>query len=276
MDIQGRWPVSLQPFSNEWTSAVMRFVGLLVVLLCITQSETVWADDIEEAMRAQEQVPRVRVRKPTSTEPGRRPPSDVAGPADLTAPEGAYDSKGEAVGQLGIFVLQRGFYFSSDVGLFMSLGGENGYSEVQPYVAIKIGFDVNDTFSLELKLSHAYVSNNPISAHDRTNATVGERASSFGLVGIGGGLVVALRPTARFAIEPNVGGGVTHLYPPLTDPNNPLTTLGSFAPHVMGGVDLKYLTLLTDFSAGLSLAGMYVIGPNIPGVSASFVVRYTF
>jgi hypothetical protein len=50
----------------------------------------------------------------------------------------------------------------------------------------------------------------------------------------------------------------------------------TFDPHLSGGVDLKYLTLLTDFSAGLSLTGYYILGANIPAASAAFVLRYTF
>ena len=68
---------------------------------------------------------------------------------------------------LELFELDRGFYLGSDLGVFFALGGTRGYSNVQPYLAIKLGLDIGDYFGLQLNLSTAYSSGNPVSAQDR-------------------------------------------------------------------------------------------------------------
>ena len=90
--------------------------------------------------------------------------------------------------------------------------------------------------------------------------------------------LASFRPTQRIAIEPKLGAGLTLLSPTPTDTANPCTDCGisPIAPHAMAGVDIKYLTLLTDFSAGVSLNSYFVIGPNVLAVSGAFLVRYTF
>ncbi len=203
---------------------------------------------------------------------------EEAPPAPTGAQTGGEGQPAPDIGgedQLAVFKLNRGFYFSSDLGLFMTLGGFRGYSNVQPYLSLTAGFDLNEFISLQAYMSHGYSSGNPISVNDTPNAG-GQVTTSYGMLNGGAGVVFALRPTERFALEPKVGGGITKIYPQLTDPNDPGATLSPTAPHLSFGLDLKYLTLLTDFTAGVSLTGYYVLGPNIPAAAAAFVVRYTF
>jgi hypothetical protein len=230
-------------------------------------------DDVTQAMRAIEAAQqRSAPRAPVDT--AKSAPGPAPAPAvKLEQPGEAPREGGE--GQLAVFVLQRGFYFSSDVGVFMSFGGTNGYSNIQPYLAVKAGFDVNQSLSVQLAMAHGYVSENPISSFDTADGG-GQHTSSFGLIAISGEASYAFRPTPRFAIEPRLGAGVTHIYPALTDPSDARVTLSSINPHVTGGADFKYLTLLTDFSAGASLTGYFIIGPNIPAAALALVVHYTF
>jgi hypothetical protein len=175
------------------------------------------------------------------------------------------------------FVLERGFYFSGDLGVFMTVGGVKGLSNVQPFMALQAGFDVNKFLSVQAALSTGYVSGNPVSANDDPVVNPGgATTTNYGLISVGGEVVLAVRPTERIALEPKVGGGITFVNPEITDPNDPNATLGSSTPHVVGGVDFKYLTLLTDFTAGISVAGYYLLTPAVLGVSTAFVVRYTF
>jgi hypothetical protein len=179
--------------------------------------------------------------------------------------------------QLAVFVLQRGFYASADLGMFMTFGGTRGYSNIQPFVAVKLGFDINDMLSVQLALSNGYSSGNPLSDNDAGLGLADQEVIDYSLFGMGAEVVLALRPTPRFAIEPKVGGGLTRIHPTPHDPNDPTLFVGGFAPHAAAGVDFKYLTLLTDFTAGVSLTGYMVFSQKlIPAASAAFVVRYTF
>jgi hypothetical protein len=183
--------------------------------------------------------------------------------------------------RLANFELDRGFYLSSDIGVLISLGGQAGYSNLQPFVSVRSGYDLSDMFSVQGSVSMGYISQNPISPYDDPSTVEsfsGKKIASYDLTMFAVEGLASFRPTERIAIEPKIGFGLTLLSPTPTDTAAPCTECGMSAlnPHAMGGVDIKYLTLLTDFSAGVSMNGYFVIGPNILAVSGAFLVRYTF
>ncbi|MEE8410208.1 MAG: adventurous gliding motility protein CglE [Myxococcota bacterium] len=198
-----------------------------------------------------------------------------ASPGDPTVGDGDRPEIGED--QLAVFALRRGFYFSSDLGIFMTFAGVNGFSNVEPFMALKAGFDIGDYVSVQAVFSGGYASGNPISENDRPG-NGGFDIANYSLFNMGIEIVGAIRPTERFAIEPKIGGGLTRLSPAPTDPGDINVTVSPFVPHAAFGVDLKYLTLLTDFTAGISLTGYAVIVGStvVPAGAAAFVVRYTF
>lgn len=185
--------------------------------------------------------------------------------------------------QLAVFVLDRGFYLASDLGVFFTLGGgiKNGPSNLQPFVAVKVGYDFIDWFGAETTLSTSYVSGNPASKADRPGNVPGGEVSNFSLFNWGVvQAVFAIRPTDRFAIEPRVGVGISVISPSLTKPNDPQGDGVSIAFHVAPGIDFKYLTLLTDFSAGLAI-NTFLIFPGedigmLFAIGPAVNVRYTF
>lgn len=176
--------------------------------------------------------------------------------------------------RLQVFVLDRGFYFTSDLGVFFTFGGARGYSNVQPFLSLKAGFDINDWLSAQLVVSSGYASGNPANEFDAVGSG-SLQTRSFSLTSIGPELVYAYRPTQRIAIEPRLGGGVTYVYPQISRSDSTENAYSNFLPHISGGVDVKYLTLLTNFTAGISTTFEYIIGPNVPALGVGFVVRYT-
>jgi hypothetical protein len=91
-----------------------------------------------------------------------------------------------------------------------------------------------------------------------------------------GEVVFAIRPTDRFAIEPKIGGGLTLMTPQVTDPEDPTQKLSPRVPHVSTGIELKYLTLLTDFTVGAGVHLFYLVGPDVVSLAEMLTVRYTF
>ncbi|MBT6491850.1 MAG: adventurous gliding motility protein CglE [Deltaproteobacteria bacterium] len=184
--------------------------------------------------------------------------------------------------RLANFELDRGFYLSSDVGVLISLGGIQGYSNLQPFVSVRGGYDLSDMFSVQGSVSMGYISQNPISEYD-VPLSAGRQIASYDMTMFAIEGLASFRPTERIAIEPKLGAGLTLLSPAPTDAAIAAAqgcsidcAMSPVAPHAMAGVDIKYLTLLTDFSAGVSMTGYFVIGPNILAVSGAFLVRYTF
>ncbi|MEM6730350.1 MAG: adventurous gliding motility protein CglE [Myxococcota bacterium] len=175
--------------------------------------------------------------------------------------------------QLAVFELERGVYFSSDLGVFFTFGGATGSSNAQPYVAVHAGFDINDFLGVQASVAGAYVADNPPSDNELVSG--GQQVTSYQMFNLGAELVASLRPFNQIAFEPKVGGGVAFITPSLTDPADPNLILSDINPQLTFGADIKYLTLLTGFTAGASFTGTYVIGPDIPGLAVGLHVRYT-
>jgi hypothetical protein len=185
----------------------------------------------------------------------------------------------EEEGKLAVFVLDRGWYFTSDLGMFMSLGGVRGYGDVEPYLALKGGYDFNDYLGVQIGLSTGYSSGNPASSADNPNNPSGARGGSvvdYGLLNGSAELVGAYRFAERLSLEPHLGAGITRVHPALTSREDPSQKQNAVAPHIVGGVDLRYLTLLSHFSAGVTVNAYYVVGPNVFAMATGLSVRYTF
>lgn len=171
------------------------------------------------------------------------------------------------------FELERGGYFSSELGFFFTLGGAAGTSNAQPFLAVHAGFDINDFLSAQATMMGAFIADNPPSENElQVN---GQNVSSYQMLNLGVELVASYRPFERLALEPKLGGGIAHITPTLTDPSNPSEVLGTVNPQLTYGMDFTYLTLLTGFTAGASFTGTYVFGPGIPGFGFGLHVRYT-
>lgn len=204
-------------------------------------------------------------------------PAPVAASPAAVAEEKAAAEPLPEIGQdrLAVFVLRRGFYTAADLGVGMTFGGVRGYSNVQPYVAVRLGFDIGNYVSLEAAFASVYASGNALSNNDAP-AAGGQEVQNYGMFMMGADVVGAFRATERFEIQPKLGGGMCRIDPQPTSPSDLNATVNAMNPYVGGGVDFKYLTLLTDFSAGLSTTFYYVLGPNIPALGLGFAVRYTF
>ena len=217
---------------------------------------TVWADEIDDLMAEVESEESIEIEE------------DFSGTSTEILPEIGEED------QLAVFVLDRGFYFTSDVGVLINFGGTQNNSNVQPFISTTVGYDINEYFSGQFYLSQGYVSQNPLSERDMPGGVMGNGTADYSLTNFGLEAVGALRPTARFAVEGSAGTGVTRLNPLITAEDG--SSHLAWAPHVVAGVDFKYLTLLTDFSAGISINAYMVLNPQILSVSAAGVFRYTF
>lgn len=200
------------------------------------------------------------------------PPAFRDDEVDTTPPAEDLPTIGEE-DQLAVFELDRGVYVSSDLGVFFTFGGAAGSSSLQPYMAVHAGFDIGDYLGVQASIAGAFVADNPPS--DAELQLGGQQVTSYQMINLGAELVASLRPFQRLAIEPKLGGGIAYITPSLTDPTLPSATLSGVNPQLTYGVDIKYLTLLTGFTAGASFTGTYVLGPDIPGLGVAFHVRYT-
>lgn len=171
------------------------------------------------------------------------------------------------------FEMQRGFFIGSDLGVFMTFGGAaRGVSNAQPYVGINIGYDFTSWFSWQLHAGRGFAADAARTANEDTRGL-----RDFSFTNFMTGPVVWIRVWERLAIELKLQGGVAILDPiPLDPAIDAGVSVSGVEPVLGGGVALKYLTLLTDFTLGLDVTFNYIIGVNLPTLAISPTVRYTF
>jgi hypothetical protein len=174
------------------------------------------------------------------------------------------------------FEMERGFFIGSDLGVFMTFGGAaKAVSNAQPYVGINIGYDFNSWFSWQLHAGRGFAADAARTANE-SNGPNGPRITDFAFTNFTTGPIVWIRVWERLAIELKVQGGVAILDPIPVDPTIDGISVSGVEPVLGGGVALKYLTLLTDFTLGLDVTFNYIIGINLPSLNIAPTVRYTF
>lgn len=170
------------------------------------------------------------------------------------------------------FEMSRGFFISSDIGLVWAFGGaERAVSNTQAYVGLNIGYDFTSWFSWQIHAGRGFAASSPRSANQIN------RIRDFGWTNILTGPLAWIRVWERLAIEVKLLGGIAIMDPVPLEVQTDGVALSVVAPTVGGGLGLKYMTLLTDFTIGFEATFNYMIGPNVPALNISpLVARYTF
>jgi len=188
---------------------------------------------------------------------------DTAKPKPLEDPSGKLYQK---------YQMQRGFFIASDLGVFMTFGGAaKGVSNAQPYVGLNVGYDFTSWFSWQIHAGRGFAADAARTANEDTRGL-----RDFSFTNFMTGPVVWIRVWERLAIELKLQGGISILDPIPLDPTVDGVSVSGVEPILGGGLALKYLTLLTDFTLGLDLTFNYIIGINLPTLAISPTVRYTF
>lgn len=193
----------------------------------------------------------------------------LAGVATLlcvTAPAWAVEPEGVAL------EVRRGFFTETDIGAFLTLGGDRGYSTLQSYLQLGVGHQWTVHRGAVLV---------PVGLHlgigaNGQNCWAGllpdgtcPRSDSFTLTFVGASAGVLFRLAERLYLGPRILAGGVLLEP------EPLAGAG-FRASVGGAVSLEYATAMEHFSVGLDLTYRLVVGPGISALAVFPRVQYTF
>ena len=198
--------------------------------------------------------------------------------ADAIEEQLAREAKAEK-GERGKLVaevkVQRGFYIATDIGFFLTFAGQRGHSNVQPYIGFNLGYDFNKWLSLQLSVANGFNSNNAPGQQDN-RSTFPNAIPSYQLTNLGLQLVGMFMPHERVGLELKLGGGTSRISPlPRSLRKEPNQESG-WQGHIAAGFGVKYITLLTDFTAGLDISFYFVLPAKIPALAITPTVRYTF
>ena len=169
-------------------------------------------------------------------------------------------------------VVRRGFFTETDVGGFMTVGGDNAYSNLQTYLQLGVGYDVSQTIELG---AHFGMGSNAANCFNGLKKT-GEctATDNFTVTFIDLTAAYLFKLADRFYLDPKLAVGYTLLDPaPVVPQDGEPINKGI---NVGVGVGLEYATSMDHFSIGLDVLARYVIGPNIISLQFFPRVKYTF
>ncbi len=169
--------------------------------------------------------------------------------------------------------VRRGFFTETDVGVFFTVGGDNGYSNLQSYLQLGIGYNFGvsrggrDILHLGAHFGLGSNAQNCWAGLDNKENCLG--VANFTMTFVNASLAYVFELAERLYLGPRINGGYTLLEPaPITGVNGGV--------NVAVGPTLEYATQMDHFSIGLdALAGM-IIGPNILTIQIYPRVKYTF
>ncbi|MCI0571416.1 MAG: adventurous gliding motility protein CglE [Myxococcaceae bacterium] len=166
--------------------------------------------------------------------------------------------------------VRRGFFVETDVGMFFTLGGVDGYSNAQTYLQLGLGYDLADRFSLGGHFGLGSNAANCFGGRTPAGACVG--SENFTVFFLDASAAYLLPIADRVYLTPKLLVGFT-----LMDPSPTEGAAGSMSgPNVGVGLGVEYATFMDHFSIGADVSVRLVVGPNIPAVAIFPRVKYTF
>jgi hypothetical protein len=168
--------------------------------------------------------------------------------------------------------VRRGFFTETDIGGFFTVGGDNGYSNLQTFLQLGAGYQ------LTLGGGSGLV---PFGVHVAIGANAGNcwsglksdesctLSDNFTLI-----FVSATGGYLHRVIERLYVGGKVLVGWTLLNPAPVVDVTGGINAGVAASVE--YATNMDHFSIGLDIAFRFVIGPNIPSLGFYPRVQYTF
>ncbi len=169
--------------------------------------------------------------------------------------------------------VRRGFFTETDIGGFFTLGGQQGYSNLQVYLQLGIGYQLtvnNGKGLIPIGLHGGIGSNAQNCFAPGPQPGTCARANNFTLTMLNLTAGYLHEVVERFYVGGKLIGGTT-----LLDPD-PIGDGGTVRANLGVAASLEYATNMDHFSIGLDIAYRFVVGPNISSMMIYPRVQYTF
>ena len=161
--------------------------------------------------------------------------------------------------------VENGLYAEGFTGIFLTVGGNDSYSNAQPCVGMGFGYKMSSAMSLGLSLGFGANEANPIS---------GETAPEDFDVLMGKLLFTYLVPLSdRHYMPLRVGGGMARINPGvIKEEDITMAPMGTFA------IGYEYNTQLENMFIGVEVAGDVILpsGAQIIALSIYPSIKYVF
>ncbi|MDA0712967.1 MAG: hypothetical protein O2897_03160 [bacterium] len=180
------------------------------------------------------------------------------------------------VSEVDDFIIKKGWFLASQVGLFSSLGGfsdtqtqiisnefiireKRALSRLAPQVGLLLGYDLGGIFSLGLKLEQGYV------AGAARIADIAESPTHYALTLVNFILLGNWNFYKRFSLMGTFGIGGVFMTPRMSD------KISNIGANICGSFGLRYDTLLSGLFVGVELSSNWSLISDtgidkIPGI----------
>lgn len=179
--------------------------------------------------------------------------------------------------------VRRGFFTETDIGGFLTVGGDNDYSNVQTYLQLGVGYDVSDKFELGV---HVGIGSNAANCWSglKTNGIDCIETDNFTVTFLDATAAYLLELAPRFYLAPKFAAGYTlldpaPLYSPATGPDGKRkdgATAINGGVNLGGGLGVEYATSMDHFTIGVDVLYRFILGPNMHSLQFFPRVKYTF
>ncbi len=162
--------------------------------------------------------------------------------------------------------VRRGFFTEVDVGLFVNVLGSDGYSNLQSYLQLGVGYNIGEAVELGVHFGLGSNAQNCWAAYENDRCL---GAANFTLSFINASAAYNFKLLHQLFLSPKLTGGWTLLEP------EPILGLNG-APNIGGGVGIEYVTEMDHFSIGFDALARLIVGPNVLSLQFYPRVKYTF
>ena len=186
--------------------------------------------------------------------------------------------------------IRTGLYMETSLGAFMTLGGGDGYSNMEAFLALGVGYDILDValgtlsaglqFQLAPSAGDCYITDP--SGADLCSGAKAQGSSTFTMAAIDAVVSFRFRLIDRLYVPVRAFGGMADFTPlPRCDMVSGACAPGSnvgdaWTPTVGGATGIEWATRFDHFTSGLEASGRFVPALNMMALAIYPRIKYTF
>jgi hypothetical protein len=176
--------------------------------------------------------------------------------------------------------VRRGLFTEADIGGIFTAGGDMGYSNLQVYLQLGLGYQltINQGRGLIPIGVHVGIGANAQNCWaGLTPAGVCSATDNFTMTFVNASAGYLHEVFEQLYLGVKLLGGVSLLDPrPVPEASDPLATGLVIKPNVGAVLSIEYATNMDHFSVGLDITYRLILGPNINALMFYPRVQYTF
>lgn len=173
--------------------------------------------------------------------------------------------------------IRTGFYAETALGSFMTLGGADGYSNMEAFLSLGVGYDFVREFSVGLQFQLAPSAGDCYGPSDSYCGASAQGSATFTMAAIDTIVTYRLPISERLFIPFRLFGGVANLSPlPRNDLGAAAGAGGIWVPTGGLATGVEYATRFDHFTVGIEASGRFVPALNMTALAFYPRIRYTF